>query len=119
MTSNSIHNSRNEFQLLINNIEKGSQDVKPNSEENVRVRNDLEKAQLDRYKNDTILKKILTIFVICFTSIWSIGILIFLFLLGFQEIECSDAIIIALLTETLVTVLGLPLVVTSHFFPKQ
>lgn len=36
MTSNSIHNSRNEFQLLINNIEKGSQDVKPNSEENLK-----------------------------------------------------------------------------------
>ena len=76
-------------------------------------------AELDRFKNDTDLKKKLTIFVVWFTSIWSIVIMRFLFLFGYGEINVSDAVIITLLTETLGVILGLPLVVTSHFFPKQ
>ena len=76
-------------------------------------------AELDRFKKDTDLKKILTIFVIVFTSVWSIAILVLLYLLGFHKIYITDAVTITLLTETLITVLGLPLVVTSHFFPKQ
>lgn len=119
MASNSIKTPNNGIQTIINDIENVTKEQNSSPKEGIRALNDKERAELERYKSDTNLKKILTIFVICFTSIWSIGILIFLFLFGFNKINCSDGIIIALLTETLATVLGLPLVVTSHFFPKQ
>lgn len=92
-----------------------------NTEDNQEIedRSKQRQAELARYINDTSLKKTLTIFVISFTSVWSIAILAFLFLYGFGKINCSDTVLIALITETLITVLGLPLVVTYHFFPKS
>ncbi len=78
-----------------------------------------EKAALERFKKDTELKRNLTVFVVWFTAIWSIVIMVFVYLAGFYEVIVSDKVLITLLTETLGVVLGLPLVVTSHFFPKQ
>ena len=88
-------------------------------EQEIKTLNDKEQAELDRFKNDTDLKKKLTIFVVWFTSVWSAAIMLFFFLFGCGKVNVSDAVIITLLTETLGVILGLPLVVTSHFFPKQ
>lgn len=111
-----------EMQQVIDDIDKAQLHC-PNSDsaedQEIKTLNDKEQAELDRFKKDTDLKKILTIFVIAFTSVWSIAILVLLYLLGFHKIYITDAVTITLLTETLITVLGLPLVVTSHFFPKQ
>lgn len=81
--------------------------------------NDKERAELERFKGDTTLKKLLTIFVIAFTSIWSIVIMFFLCLNGIGMLKYSDAVLISLITETLFLVLGLPSIVTMHFFPKK
>ena len=78
-----------------------------------------ERAELDRFKNDTELKRNLTVFVVWFTAIWSIVIMAFVYSAGFNWVHVSDKVLITLLTETLGVILGLPLVVTSHFFPKQ
>lgn len=110
------------MQQVIDDIDKAQLHC-PNSYsaegQEIKTLNDKEQAELDRFKKDTDLKKTLTIFVIAFTSVWSIAILVLLYLLGFHKIYITDAVTITLLTETLITVLGLPLVVTSHFFPKQ
>ncbi|HIT91678.1 MAG TPA: hypothetical protein IAD11_02000 [Candidatus Stercorousia faecigallinarum] len=110
------------MQQVIDDIDKAQLHC-PNSDsaegQEIKTLNDKEQAELDRFKKDTDLKKTLTIFVIAFTSVWSIAILVLLYLLGFHKIYITDAVTITLLTETLITVLGLPLVVTSHFFPKQ
>lgn len=81
--------------------------------------NDKERAELERFKGDTTLKKWLTIFVIGFTSIWSIVIIYLLYKYGKGKLYYSDAILIALITETLFLVLGLPSIVTMHFFPQN
>lgn len=77
-----------------------------------------EAAELERYRNDTELKTKLTKFVVCFTSGWSIAMLILLFLQAFRQASLSDNVLIILFTETLAIILGLPGIVTSHFFPK-
>lgn len=111
-----------EMQQVIEDINRAQQhcpsSVSAEGQE-IKTLNDKEQAELDRFKNDTDLKTKLTIFVVAFTSFWSLAIIIFLFLLGYWEVEVSDAVVITLLTETLGIVLGLPLVVTSHLFPKQ
>lgn len=115
-------NKESGIQLITNDIDKAQRDIaipECKEERDIKALNEQDEAQLERFKNDTNLKKILTYFVLCFTSIWSVGILILLFLFGFGKMYFSDAVMIALLTETLMTVLGLPFVVTSHFFPKQ
>lgn len=120
LNNNDKHQQR--MQQVIDDIDK-AQLYCPNSDsaegQEIKTLNDKEQAELDRFKNDTDLKTKLTIFVVFFTSIWSIAILVFLFLFGYGEINVSDMVIITLLTETLGIILGLPLVVTSHFFPKQ
>lgn len=122
MTSDNNETHIQGMQQVIEDINK-AQPHMPISDsaegQEIKTLNDKEQAELDRFKNDTDLKKKLTIFVVWFTSIWSIVIMGFLFLFGYGEINVSDAVIITLLTETLGVILGLPLVVTSHFFPKQ
>lgn len=122
MASDNNGNHPQGMQQVIEDINK-AQSHMPISDsaegQEIKTLNDKEQAELDRFKNDTDLKKKLTIFVVWFTSIWSIVIMRFLFLFGYGEINVSDAVIITLLTETLGVILGLPLVVTSHFFPKQ
>ena len=122
MTSDNNETHKQGMQQVIDDIDKAQLHC-PNSGsaegQEIKTLNDKEQAELDRFKNDTDLKKILTIFVIVFTSVWSIAILILLYLLGFHKVYITDAVTITLLTETLITVLGLPFVVTSHFFPKQ
>lgn len=122
MASDNNGNHPQGMQQVIEDINK-AQSHMPISDsaegQEIKTLNDKEQAELDRFKKDTDLKKILTIFVIVFTSVWSIAILVLLYLLGFHKIYITDAVTITLLTETLITVLGLPLVVTSHFFPKQ
>lgn len=112
----------NGIQLITNDIDNAK--LFPpvsNCEEKSEIKalNQKDEAELERFKNDTNLKKKLTYFVVWFTSIWSLGIIIILALFGCGRMYFSDPVMIALITETLVTVLGLPLVVTSHFFPKQ
>lgn len=112
----------NGIQLITNDIDNAKifSPVSNCEEKNeIQALNQKDEAELERFKNDTNLKKKLTYFVVWFTSIWSAGILILLFLYGFGKTDFSDAVMIALLTETLGIVLGLPLVVTSHFFPRQ
>ena len=122
MASDNNGNHPQGMQQVIEDINK-AQPHMPISDsvegQEIKTLNDKEQAELDRFKNDTDLKKKLTIFVVVFTSLWSLAIICFLFLLGYWEVEVSDAVVITLLTETLGIVLGLPLVVTSHFFPKQ
>lgn len=122
MALNNNETHKQGMQQVIDDIDKAQLHC-PNldtaEDQEIKTLNDKEQAELDRFKKDTDLKKILTIFVIAFTSVWSIAILVLLYLLGFHKIYITDAVTITLLTETLITVLGLPLVVTSHFFPKQ
>lgn len=122
MTSGNKMTHMQGMQQIIEDINK-AQIMNPISScvesQEIKTLNDKEQAELDRFKGDTNLKRNLTFFVVCFTSVWSIGILTILFFAGFGKIHFSDAVLIAILTETLATVLGLPLVVTSHFFPKQ
>lgn len=118
MSINSPNPQQNEMQAVISDIDKI-----PKGEEykNTPLIETTEKeiAELDRFKNDTELKKSLTVFVVWFTAIWSIVIMAFVYLAGFNWVHVSNKVLITLLTETLGIVLGLPLVVTSHFFPKQ
>ncbi len=112
--------SNMQIKAIVSDINKYKDSiVDADFDKNIKNLKEKEKAELDRYKNDTILKKYLSVFVVTFTSIWSIAILTFLFLFGLGRISVSDTIIITILTETLITVLGLPSIVTYHFFPKQ
>ena len=117
MSINSPNPQQNEMQAIVNDIDR----VPKEKYEDAPLIETTEKeiAELDRFKNDTELKRNLTIFVVWFTAIWSIVIMVFVYLAGFYKVIVSDKVLITLLTETLGVVLGLPLVVTSHFFPKQ
>lgn len=86
---------------------------------NLRDLSDKEKAELERYKNDTDLKTTMSSFVVKFTYIWSGCIIIIIFLTGLEILKLSDAVLIALCTQTLVTVLGLPGIIMFHFFPRK
>ena len=91
------------------NIDKTNiirEEIKSNSEQ--------QKAEIERFKNDTLLKKQMTYFVMCFTSVWSILILL---LVTFKQL--SDLVMVTYMTETLGIVLGLPTIVIWHFFPKN
>lgn len=113
-------NTNMQIKAIVSDINKYKESiVDTDFNTNIKKLNGKEKAELDRYKSDTILKKYLSVFVVSFTSIWSISILVFLFLTGFGKITVSDKILITILTETLITVLGLPSIVTYHFFPRQ
>lgn len=115
-------NNNPEVQQMLSDINKLPENLlsdNTNRSDNLKTVSDKEQAELERFKGDTNLKKYLTFFVVYFTSVWSVGILVILFLAGFGKVNFSDAVLISILTETLATVLGLPLVVTSHFFPKQ
>ena len=111
----------NNIDKAVDEIEKcGDSIIKNDSfDEEILVSNEIQQAELTRFQNDTKLKSILTWFVIAFTTVWSIAIATLLYLIAFSKCILSDKVIITLLTETLITVLGLPLVVTSHFFPKK
>lgn len=121
---NPIQNTNSEIKNVVNAIEKNStsllrEPINDELDDGIVNISQGQQAILERYTGDTSLKKYLTFFVMAFTSVWSSAILVFLFLTGYGKIEVSDAVLITILTETLATVLGLPLVVTSHFFPKQ
>lgn len=117
MSINSPNPQQNEIQAVVSDIDK----VPKGKYENAPLieTTEKERAELDRFKNDTELKRNLTVFVVKFTAAWSIVIMVFVYIAGFNWVHVSDKVLITLLTETLGVVLGLPLVVTSHFFPKQ
>ena len=117
MSINSPNPQQNEIQAIVNDIDRVPKEKYEDAP--LRKTTEKEKAELDRFKNDTELKRNLTIFVVRFTAIWSIVIMAFVYLAGFNWVHVSNKVLITLLTETLGVVLGLPLVVTSHFFPKQ
>lgn len=86
---------------------------------NIRAESARQLAELDRYRKDTELKSKLTWFVIIFTTVWSISIIVLLYLNGFGLCKYSDLVINVLTTETLCLMLGLPSIVVSHFFPRK
>ena len=88
-------------------------------DENLRDLSDKEKAELERYKNDTQLKTIMSSFVVTFTYVWSACIIAIIIFTGLEFFKLSDAVLIALCTQTLVTVLGLPGIIMFHFFPRK
>lgn len=88
-------------------------------DENLRDLSDKEKAELERYKNDTELKKTMASFVVKFTYGWSICIIFIITAVGFSFLNLSDTVLITLCTQTILTVLGLPGIVMYHFFPKK
>ena len=60
-------------------------------------------------------------FVLWFTSIWSFLVVVLLYAKSFNLWNCSlsDCVLCTLLTTTFGTVIGLPLIAASHFFPKN
>lgn len=112
----------NPIQQLVGEIQRqGSSIVKTNDnfDEKIQELSEFQKAELIRFKNDTTLKTVLTWFVIVFSTLWSVSIMVLLYLIAFNKCSLSDKVTITLLTETLFLVIGLPMVVTSHFFPKK
>lgn len=119
MENNNLNKQNPEVQQMLSDIDKTQEQTQKsyNKNDELKQLSDKEQAELERFKSDTGLKRDLTIFVVWFTSLWSIAIIVFLFLLGYNKVKISDVVIITLLTETVGIILGLPLVVTSHFFP--
>lgn len=114
------NNNKNVIQQLVGEINRqGHAIVKTDDhfDDKIQELSEFQKAQLVRFSGDTTLKWILTIFVIAFSSVWSILILALLYLIALGKCHLSDNITIVLLTETLFMVIGLPMVVTRHFFP--
>ena len=66
-------------------------------------------------------KKILFYFVLLFTIIWSFAILVLLYCnsFGFWGCSLSDSVMCTLITTTFGTIIGLSLIVSKHFFPKD
>lgn len=118
MSINSPNPQQNEMQAVISDIDKIPKGEEYENTPLIET-TEKEKAALERFKKDTELKRDLTVFVVKFTAAWSIVIMVFVYIAGFNWVHVSDKVLITLLTETLGVVLGLPLVVTSHFFPKQ
>lgn len=60
-------------------------------------------------------------FVLWFTSIWSLLVVFLLYAKSFDCWNCSlsDRVLCTLLTTTLGTVIGLPLIASNHFFPNK
>ncbi len=77
-----------------------------------------DEAKLDRYKKTTESKKGLVSFYELFIIVWSLGILVLIYFIGFNLCYLSDTVIIALITQTLATILGIPLIIAQHFFPS-
>lgn len=114
------NNNTNAIQQLVGEINRqGHAIVKTNDhfDDKIQELSEFQKAQLVRFSGDTELKRTLTIFVIIFSSIWSFFILVLLYFIAFGACHLSDKVTIILLTETLCLVIGLPMVVTRHFFP--
>lgn len=67
------------------------------------------------------LQKRLFNFVLWFTTVWSLSVGALLYAKSFNWFGCSlsDWVLCTLLTTTLGTVIGLPLIASSHFFPKK
>ena len=106
---------------IVSDIEKSQEAIvkTQNTDENLRDLSDKEKAELERYKNDTELKKTMASFVVKFTYGWSICIIFIIIATGYSFVKLSDAVLITLCTQTILTVLGLPGIVMYHFFPKK
>ncbi len=106
---------------IVSDIEKSSGAIVKTqyTDENLRDLSDKERAELERYKNDTELKTTMSSFVVKFTCIWSASIIAIIIFTGLKIFKLSDAILIALCTQTLVTVLGLPGIIMFHFFPRK
>lgn len=106
---------------IVNDIEKSHNAiVDPQlTDENLKDLSDKEKAELERYKNDTELKKFMASFVVYFSAIWSFCIIIVIICTGASALKLSDGVLITLCTQTLLTVIGLPGIVMYHFFPKK
>lgn len=122
-TDNNIQNNNDRILQAVNEIQ-GAYNVIENDEsldDNIEQLSGMQKAELNRFNNDTNLKKILTYFVISFASIWSVLIIILVYIVASVKFRfyLSDAVIITLMTETLCLVLGLPSIVVWHFFPKK
>lgn len=59
-------------------------------------------------------------FVLWFTGVWSSLVIFILYAKSFGFACClSDVALCTLLTTTFGTVIGLPLIAASHFFPKN
>lgn len=86
-----------------------------NSANKLKKESNQQEAEIERYKNDTRLKKHLTYFVMWFTSLWSVAIIS---LIAFKN-NLSDFVYFTYMTETLGIVLGLPSIVIWHFFPRK
>lgn len=76
--------------------------------------------EIKRYRQDTDLKKLFAIFVIIFVSIWSVLVIVFMFLVYFFAKQFpSDVFWITLLGTNLTQVIGLSYFVVNHLFPKS
>ncbi len=74
--------------------------------------------ELDRYKDDTKMRKILVLVFTGFIFIWLVYVM---FVVGncFKEPRLSDKVLITLLSSTTVTVIGMMHIILKNLFPSS